>query len=63
MGRPKGPVPEHGTRQRYQLRGANCHCDECRAANARYMLEHRHTATPARWEQLELPPELVPRER
>lgn len=68
MGRPKGPVPEHGTRQRYQLRGANCRCTECKSANARYMLERRWARVRAgidrpSWEQLALPPELVPRER
>lgn len=33
MARPAGPLPPHGTRQRYD-RG--CKCDPCRAANTAY---------------------------
>lgn len=41
MARPLGPVPEHGTRQRYQLRGNPCHCTKCCAANNHYVAGQR----------------------
>jgi hypothetical protein len=45
MPRPAGPLPEHGTRARYQLRGTPCRCDACREANADYVIQHRTGTT------------------
>jgi hypothetical protein len=56
MARPLGPVPEHGTRQRYQLRQAPCRCLPCRAANRRYVKARR---TRVAWTQPPLPPEYM----
>lgn len=33
--------PPHGTRRRYQWRRHGCRCDECRAANRRYVYSRR----------------------
>lgn len=45
MARPTGPIPEHGTRQRYQLRGSPCRCIACSKANADYQMRKRTGST------------------
>lgn len=63
MARPLGPVPEHGTRQRYQLRGDRCRCTDCKAANRVYVSDRRtHRRSRPRWSQPTLPEEYLPRD-
>lgn len=45
MARPAGPIPQHGTRQRYQLRGTPCRCVTCSKANADYQMIKRTGST------------------
>lgn len=46
-GRPAGPLPDHGTRARYQHRTTPCHCDRCKAANTVAVRTWRYTGTTA----------------
>lgn len=59
VGRPLQPVPEHGTRERYQHRRMPCRCTVCRRANADYQAVYRASslppAIPRGWVQLEIP--------
>ena len=57
MARPLGPVPIHGSRSRYQLRGDPCRCADCRCANTAYLRRYRATLRQVR--QLTLPREYL----
>ena len=55
------PLPDHGTRARYQ---SGCHCHPCTAANCTYQRVYRERTTPrtvtfsnteAIWHQLTVP--------
>jgi len=41
------PIPEHGTRSRYEHRVLKCRCNDCRRANADYIAEYRNRQQPA----------------
>jgi hypothetical protein len=64
VARPRGEVPPHGTRQRYQHRSEPCRCGGCQDANARYVAGRRAVrevlSQPA-WREQRLPDEYLPK--
>jgi hypothetical protein len=63
MARPRGDLPAHGTRKRYQHRSEPCRCGACTEANAKYIAGRRAIrellARP--WTEQQLPTEFIPR--